>query len=335
MEDSSVPPETLAALCQAYGLTQNGVARRVSERVWRVPTSAGDVAAKRYRAGQHERAAKEAALLEHLNAHADARFRVQSLMRTQCGDAVWTQGDGTAAMLTRWEAGQSRTYDTFTPEEWAALGASLAALHASLDTLDRLPAQDTLSSRLQALEAEALRQELDSAPALAPPGTDVARLRRYTEICLRLLDAHHAGSLAAFPMDDPQRPIHNDYNQFNYLFGDALPPLVLDWEASMGAPREYELVRCLNHLPLEAAQLARTFVHAYLRVRPLRPERMAWAVDAACLQHAAKRWMLQGWLADPRRFDTPLQGALRMVSMMDGARGQLIDFYGRCLEAPH
>lgn len=335
MEDSPVQPEALTALCRAYGLKQNGLARRISERVWRIPTSAGEVAAKLYRAGQHDRAAREAALLTHFNAHADPRFRVQSLLRTTCGDAVWTSGDGSAAMLTRWNGGQSRTYDTFTPEEWAALGASLAALHTCLDTLDRLPMQDTLLSRLQALDADALRQELADAPALAPPGADAARLRQYTETCLRLLDAHHAGSLAAFPTDDPQRPIHNDYNQFNYLFGDALPPLVLDWEASIGAPREYELVRCLNHLPLEAAQLARTFVHAYLRVRPLRPERMAWAVDAACLQHAGKRWMLRGWLADPPRFGTLLQGALRMVSMMDGARGQLIDFYGRCLDAPH
>lgn len=335
MENASAQPHALTAVCQAYGLTQHGLARQVSERVWRVPTAAGDVAAKLYRAGQRERAVKEAAILAHLNAHPDPRFKVQSLMRAPSGDAVWTSGKDASAMLTRWETGQSRTYDTYTPEEWAALGSSLAALHASLDALPRLPMQDTLLSRLQALDADALRQELDDAPARAPAGADVHRLRQYTQTCLRLLDAHHAGSLAAFPKDDPQRPIHNDYNQFNYLFGDALPPLVLDWEASMGAPREYELVRCLNHLPLEAPSLAQAFVHAYLRVRPLRPERMAWAVDAACLQHAGKRWMLRGWLADPPRFDTHLQGALRMVSMMDGARDPLIDFYGRCLQAPH
>lgn len=71
-----------------------------------------------------------------------------------------------------------------------------------------------------------------------------------------MLDRYYPGSIEAFPADDPQHPIHNDYNQFNYLFTGTLPPLIVDWEASIGAPREYELVRCLNHLPLEAPHLA-------------------------------------------------------------------------------
>jgi len=319
-------------LCQAYGLVQNGPPRSVSERVWQLPTTSGDVAVKRYPPGQGDRALKEAAVLAHLGRQDDTRFRVQTLLRTVSGDAVWRAADGTCAMLTRWEPGQFKRYDTYTPGDWAALGTSLAALHARLDGLP-LPRGDTLAARLRALDADTLRCELAKAPTLAPPGTDMPRLHHYVQACLRLIDAHHPGSIAAFPQDDPQWPIHNDYNQFNYLFGGTLPPLVLDWEAAIGAPREYELVRCLNHLPLASPALARIFVQAYLRVRPLRAERMAWAVDTACLQHALKRWMLQGWLADPPRFATHMEGALRMVSMMDGARQQLIDFYGDCLRA--
>ncbi|WP_144640019.1 phosphotransferase enzyme family protein [Bordetella genomosp. 13] len=335
MDDRPPPPEALARLCGSYALTQAGPARRISERVWRLPTATGDVAVKLYRTGQRDRAFKEAALLAHLRAHPDARFRVQDLMVTASGDAVWiSEDDDASAMLTRWETGRFRTYDTYASEEWAALGASLAALHVGLDALRGLPvALDTLSARLRALDADALRRELADAPARAPTHAGSARLRQYVDTCLRLIDAHHPGSLSAFPGGDPQRPIHNDYNQFNYLFGGTLPPLVLDWEASIGAPREYELVRCMNHLPLEAPELAQAFVHAYLHVRPLRAERMAWAVDAACLQHALKHWLLQGWLADPPSFETSLQGALRMVSMMDGARGRLIDFYQQCLHA--
>jgi len=86
-------------------------------------------------------------------------------------------------------------------------------------------------------------------------------------------------------------------------------------------------VRCLNHLPLEAPDSAATFVRGYLQVRPLQRERIAWAVDAACLQHALKRWILQPQHA------SHLDGAIKMVSTMLGARAHLIDFFSRCLDA--
>ncbi len=157
--------------------------------------------------------------------------------------------------------------------------------------------------------------------------------RRYVDLALRLLDRYYPGSIDAFPADDPQHPIHNDYNQFNYLFTGTLPPLILDWEASIGAPREYELVRCLNHLPLEAPHLAEAFVQAYRRTRPVDPARIAWAVDAACLQHALKLWIVQGWLDDPSRFASHLSGAVTMASAMVDARDRLVDFFSRCIEA--
>ncbi|WP_322054396.1 phosphotransferase enzyme family protein [Paraburkholderia bannensis] len=323
------------AICAAYGIAHDGAPRQVSERVWYLSDGHdghGGVAVKLYADEHAARAQKEAAILAHLQAHGDARFRVQSLQRTLAGEALYV-GHDVRALVTRWVPGQTRTYDTFTSGEWEALGASLGALHVSLDSFDAfdsssLSALDTLRARLAAIDADGVRRGLTEAL-----GRDRANLHDYVETSLRLLDAHYPGSLAAFPADDPQHPIHNDYNQFNYLFDGALPPLILDWEAAIGAPREYELVRCLNHLPLEAPHHAAAFVRAYARVRAPRPQNIAWAVDAACLQHALKLWIVQGWLNDPARFAAHLRGATTMVAAFDGARERLIDFYSRCLES--
>ncbi|WP_322088418.1 phosphotransferase enzyme family protein [Burkholderia sp. BCC1999] len=323
---------TFDEIRDAYALGRSEALRRVSDRVWHLPTdSGGGVAVKLYASEHLARATKEAAVLAHLETHGDPRFHVQTLKRTTSGDSLWT-GQGSHAMLTRWEAGQFRTYDTFSAAEWDALGASLAALHLSLAQL-RLPQLDTIRARLAAIDADAVRRSLLDALNHARANDNTANLRRYVDLALRMLDRYYPGSIDAFPADDPQHPIHNDYNQFNYLFTGTLPPLILDWEASIGAPREYELVRCLNHLPLEAPQLAAAFVRGYQRVRPVNPARIAWAVDAACLQHALKLWVVQGWLDDPSRFASHLSGAVTMASAMVDARGHLVDFFSRCTEA--
>lgn len=321
--------QDIDAICLGYGLTPVRAAQAVSERVWHVPTDLGDMAVKIYPEGQETRAANEAAVLGHLQTTDDPRCRVQRIQTTSGGAVLW-KGLGTHALMTRWEAGRFRRYDTFTPAEWQALGASLAALHLGLDPLE-LPAQDTIRSRLSTIDIAAARRELIDDINDCSGHADAVPLLAYRDTCLRMIDQYAPGSLDAFPADDPQHPIHNDYNQFNYLFGDTLPPLILDWEASIGAPREYELVRCLNHLPLESPDLARLFVQAYNEVRPLRIENIAWAVDAACLQHALKHWVLRAWRKDPARFGEHLQGAMRMTSMMEGKRDPLIHFFYGCL----
>ncbi|WP_412021735.1 phosphotransferase enzyme family protein [Burkholderia cepacia] len=322
---------TFDEIRDAYALGRSGPPRQVGERVWHLPADDGGVAIKLYALEHHARAAKEATVLAHFETHGDARFRVQTLKRTTAGAPLWT-GAGSHAMLTHWEAGQFRTYDTFSPSEWDALGASLAALHLSLERL-HLPSLDTIGARLTAIDADAVRRSLLDALDRARSNEGAANLRRYVELALRMLDRYYPGSIEAFPADDPQHPIHNDYNQFNYLFTDLPPPLILDWEAAIGAPREYELVRCLNHLPLEAPHLAEAFVLAYRRVRPVNSARIAWAVDAACLQHALKLWVVQGWLDDPSRFAAHLSGAVTMASAMVDARGRLVDFFSRCVQA--
>lgn len=329
--------DTLAAtfdeIRDAYGLGRGGPPAQVSERVWHLPTDSGaGVAVKRYAGEHHARAVKETAVLAHLETHRDTRFHVQTLKRTRSGESLWS-GQNSHAMLTRWEVGQFKTYDTFSPAEWDALGASLAALHVSLEQL-HLPSLDTIHARLISIDADAVRGSLLDALDRADANAAAApNLRRYVDLALRMLDRYYPGSIEAFPADDPQHPVHNDYNQFNYLFTGTLPPLILDWEASIGAPREYELVRCLNHLPLEAPDRAEAFVRAYQRVRPVNPANIAWAVDAACLQHALKLWIVQGWLDDPSRFASHLNGAATMASAMVDARGHLIDFFSRCVEA--
>ncbi|MCA8294425.1 phosphotransferase [Burkholderia sp. AU30198] len=322
---------TFDEIRDAYALGRSGPPRQVGERVWHLPTDDGGVAIKLYASEHHARAAKEAAVLAHFETHGDTRFHVQVLKRTAAGTSMWT-GSNAHAMLTRWETGQFRTYDTFSPTEWDALGASLGALHTSLDQL-YLPQLDTIRARLTAIDADTVRRSLLDALDRAHSNDGAEHLRRYVDLALRLLDRYYPGSIDAFPADDPQHPIHNDYNQFNYLFTGTLPPLILDWEASIGAPREYELVRCLNHLPLEAPRLAEAFVLAYRRVRPVDSARIAWAVDAACLQHALKLWIVQGWLDDPSRFASHLSGAVTMASAMVDARDRLVDFFSRCMEA--
>lgn len=324
---------TFDEIRDAYGLDRGGPPTQVSERVWHLPTSSGaGVAVKLYALEHHARAVKEAAVLAHLETHGDTRFHVQTLKRTTSGESLWS-GQHSHAMLTRWEAGQFKTYDTFSPAEWDALGASLAALHVSLERL-HLPSLDTIRARLTSIDADAVRRSLlDALDRADASVTAAASLRRYVDLSLRMLDSYYPGSIDAFPANDPQHPIHNDYNQFNYLFTRTPPPLIVDWEASTGAPREYELVRCLNHLPLEAPHLAQAFVRAYLRVRQANPAHIAWAVDAACVQHALKLWIVQGWLDDPSRFASHLNGAVTMASAMVDARGRLIDFFSRCVEA--
>lgn len=321
---------------QAYALGRiHTPPRKLSERVWHLSTDSGDFAVKRYAPEHGARASKEAAILAHLQTQVDARFRVQTLRRTATNEALYIGADF-HALLTHWETGRFKTYDTFTLAEWEALGMSLAALHLRLDGL-RLSSPDmsfdTIHARLAALDFDEIRQSLHDALTQSQSKQNTDKLHLYVDVALRLIDAHYPGALAAFPHDDPQAPIHNDYNQFNYLFADTLPPVIVDWEAAIGAPREYELVRCLNHLPIEAPQLAEAFVRAYVRVRPVRPECVAWAVDAACLQHALKLWVVRGWLDDPARFAAHLNGAVTMATAMAGAREPLIAFFSRCVEA--
>lgn len=324
--------ELADTICHAYGLHGRGQAQPVGFRVWRLPTACGDVAVKLFEVDQYAIASKEATLLAHLATHVDERFRVQRLLFTLDGTPLLPTPDH-YVVLTHWETGSFKSYDRFSQDEWHALGRSLAALHLCMDTVPQRVGE-TLLARLQAIDGDDERRRIaqDRARLPAHASLHTRSMHDYLDTCLRLIDNHYPACIAGFPEGDPQYPIHNDYNQFNYLFGDTLPPLVLDWEASIGAPREFEVVRCLNHLPLESPTCACIFIQGYLQVRPLHAERMAWAVDTAIMMHGLKHWLLHGWLDDPPRFETRLLGALRITAILDNAREPLVDFFTRHVE---
>jgi Ser/Thr protein kinase RdoA (MazF antagonist) len=321
-------------LSTRYALAFHGEGQPVTGRVTRWRSDTGDVAVKAFAAGDRVRGEWEAGVLAFLgNGAARPDVHVQTPVPTRDGAPWADDGAGGCVLVTRWVTGHYRAYDTYAAQEWAALGRALGSLHACLDAMPG-EAPETLSARLGRIDPDRERARLAIAgrPLPSHPWIDAAWLAHYLALCRAMLLACHAGALDAFPTDDPQRPIHNDYNQFNYLFGDTLPPTIIDWEASIGAPREFEVVRCLNHLPLQSPALARAFVHGYLERRVLRAGLMPWAVDVACLMHATKHWVLQGWLDGRPGFDRRLLGAMDMVSLLARERARLAGFFVDTIE---
>lgn len=256
----------------------------------------GDVAVKR---GDHVEL--EAALLAHLGAATDPRYRVQELVRVD-GDAL----------VTRWIDGVHKSYTEIARDEWGALGRELAALHDRLDAYDGPIAK--LSQRPRDLDGE--RAALEALAVHAELAAHVRAQIAMLEEC---------GPRARIMPADRERPIHDDYNQFNYLFDGRTPPVILDWEGAIGAPREYEVVRCMNHLPLVGREMADAFVGGYRGERALDAAKLAWAVDAALTEHAVKRWPLERWIAGGAR--GPLPGSVAVLRALAGARDTLVDYF--------
>jgi Ser/Thr protein kinase RdoA (MazF antagonist) len=307
-----------------------GQLRPAGERVWRLPAAGGDVAIKFYPAGQEAEARREARMLDFLGAAQDPGYRVQTLLRTGAGEPLLA-GERGSYVLTRWEAGRFKPYQEISGAEWAALGRSLAALHLRLERMDT-DGLATLGASLRGIDFARECERIATARAQLrrlPAGFEDAG--GYLDQRLQLIERCGPNSIAGFPADEPQRAIHNDYNQYNYLFYGDLPPLILDWEAAIGAPREFEVVRCLNHLPLVAPALGRAFVEAYLQVRPLRAERLAWAVDTALLLHALKHWPLENCLHDAEHFSGHLRGSMELVWQLAGQRDRLLAFFHGCV----
>jgi Ser/Thr protein kinase RdoA (MazF antagonist) len=311
---------------EAYGLVAGEGPRAVTSRVLRVATTTGDVAVKVFPTAEESRARLEAKLLAHLDAVEDARYRVQTLLRTAAGEPLFA-GDGETVLLTRWEAGVYKPYTEITADEWAALGRSLGALHARLDAAD-LVMPDRLSTRIRERDLDRERATLERHRTLAVE-RDPARagaLSHYFDARRLLLDERANRCLQRLPAD-PERPIHNDYNQYNYLFREGGPPLILDWERAIGAPREYEVVRCLNQLPLVAPVLARRFIDGYLEARPLGAAALTWAVDAALTEHAVKHWPIDAWLAGAPDAEARLTATLETVETIAAGREPLDWFF--------
>jgi Ser/Thr protein kinase RdoA (MazF antagonist) len=319
----------------AFGLTPLGDPVVVTPRVSRWMTDAGALALKTYTASERTRGMQEAALLAFLGGTArDGAYRAQTLVFARNG-MPWADDGERRVVATRWLPGEYRPYTTYSIKEWAALGGSLAALHQALDHWSA-PLAETLSSRLRRIDpdVELARLALPSRELPEHPQITAEWVATYLEACRELLFACYSGALTGMPVDDPERPIHNDYNQFNYLFDGQLPPMILDWEKAIGAPREFEVVRCLNHLPLRAPGAATAFLDGYLGKRPLDASRLRWAVDVSCLMHATKHWVLEGWLEGREGFDERLLGAMEMTSMLSRGCGELAAFYIEHVPSP-
>jgi Ser/Thr protein kinase RdoA (MazF antagonist) len=313
----------LRAIAAAYALQDARILGTRDTRVVQVGSARGAVAVKSFTNDEWPRAQLEAGLLAHLE-QPSAGYRVQTLLRTTANAPLLALDDG-AVLVTRWEAGHSKDYREIARDEWRALGASLAALHTRLDDYPRPLARlsATIGARDPAAERAAIAAVRARAEAHDP--ARAALVARYLEDRLRLL-ARHAEAARAIP-DDRENPIHNDYNQYNYLFDGRTPPVILDWEGAIGAPREYEVVRCLNHLPIEAPVVARAFVDGYRAQRPLRPAALRWAVAAALTEHAVKHWPLHRFLRDEPESGARLDGTMPMVHALVTDDDALLRFF--------
>ena len=319
-----VRPQTAARIAEAFGLTLiEGSLRRVSARVWRAQTPEGAVALKCF---DDPRVAEvEAGLLGHLQGGGGGLYRVQELVRGPCGSPC-LEVEGRRVMVTRWSEGEHRGYRDIDARGWAALGRGLAALHLRLDSAPRIAGLASLSEGLQgcSLEVERariVRQRVD----LEALGVSAAVLS-CLEDRLVLLDDHLGPCLASWPAG-ASSPIHNDYNVHNFLFGRVGPPAILDWDRAVRAPRAYEVVRCLNHLPIEAPSLARAFAGAYLEVRPLDPEVLTWAVHAALVSHGLKHWPVELMLEGAEGAGDRLIATGEVVRALAEGRGALFWFF--------
>ena len=311
----------IAALAAHYGLEAVAVAS-VSDNVVRARTQRGDFAVKTFVAADLDRAEREAALLAHFAA-GSPQVRVPALVRTVNGAACARVEDG-ALVVMSWCTGHQQAYTSITEPEWFALGNELAALHTRLDDFSgSLPRASELDFDLDAGRGAMIA---DRARALAKDPVRGEVIARYIDARLALLDVRGPRGLRRPP--GAESPIHNDYNQHNYLFDGTLPPVILDWEGAIAATREYEVVRCLNHLPLVAPAHATAFVTGYRERRPLDREGLRWAIDRSLLEHALKSWPLDRWLGEVPGADDALSGSMEVLHALAAGTAQLAAFFG-------
>lgn len=324
------PPTSDARLRAAFAIDSDVLDVAVTDRV----TRAGDLAVKSFGPEQIPRARLEAAVLSHLHQAAASNlleeilgtgYRVPSIVRTRTDDDLHVDGRG-ALLATRWEAGVHRAWADIPLDGWWALGASLGALHRRLDEPGAPPPPERLGDRVRARSLRAERDQLVAHRADAARRDDPAApaTLRLLDARLRLLDARAVSEL---PAGCDGALIHNDYNQHNFLFSDDPRPLVLDWERAIGAPREYEVARCLAHLPAAWPTAARFFLDGYLTARPLDPAALVACVDVALTEHAVKHWPVARWLAGEPGAGARIEALAPVVEALADGGAALDAFY--------
>lgn len=326
MTRAPAPDPCVDRAATAYDLPPGAAPRRVTERVLQV----GGLALKSFAPEQTPRARLEASILRHLAG--GEGYRVQTIVRTRTGADLHLDADG-ALLANRWEPGVHRDHRDIPPDVWWRLGASLGSLHARLDApgaptpLAQLG--DLVCARDLAAERRCLLAHREAAARRDDPATPSAF--RLLDARLRLLDEHGVSDL---PPSRDRGLIHHDFNQHNYLFSDHPTPLVLDWERAIGAPRAYEVVRTLSHLPVARPEAARAFVDGYRSRRPLDSDDLAACVAVALTEHAVKHWPVARWLAGEPDAGARIEALTPVVvTLADEAEG-LAAFYRAIGDAP-
>lgn len=268
-------------------------------------------------------AARESSILQHL-ANAELACGIQRLRLCTSGDALAATSLG-PMMASKWIDGASKPYRQIDAEGWSQLGRALASLHQALVSFGG-EVHESLSDSLQALAIESERTRIASdrqaLHAIAAPSAALA----LQDARLHLLESHAAPCMATWPTMAPQL-LHNDYNVHNYLFDAGGALSVIDWDRCVLGPREYEVVRCLNHLPLESPGFASAFLAGYTERAVLDAGLVEWAVHASMLSHASKHWPNELALAGAPGALERLVALEPMVSRLANNEGMLTSFF--------
>lgn len=314
----------LQRVCAAYALGV-GDCVPLSARVTRMSGADSDVVIKVFGADEILRARTEVALLQRVAATKSPWFRGQQLLLTAT-EAPSFHLDGHPVLVTRFQAGIKKKYSELSAYEWGTLGTALAALHDALEGLDpaALPLP-SLHHSLAHLDVPGEIQRLAQDRKLVQEREGSRYFDSFFDA--RALLLRERGTRCRDHIIDGWTPIHNDYNENNYLFTVGLPPLIIDWDRAIIGIREYEVVRCLNHLPLLAPHLALAFIDGYRARHPLRGEALAWSVDASFVSHALKHWPVGLCLRGEDGARDRLVAMAEMVDVLLRRRRELDSFF--------
>jgi len=264
--------------------------------------------------GDLDRGRRESAILAHLAKQASCPALVPEVVHTAQG-IPFSGSEAGLYVVTRWCPGRQVPWDELSTRDWRAIGRTLAVLHGGLRDLVHVEIRESLAGRLRERSlADERRQILELQPRmaarLARDGEGFAGLFDLCDLRLAALDravefgrsAPVVDSLAARSMEEIEQPIHNDFNMYNLLI-DESDVVVVDWERSILAPPFYEVVRCLQHMPVVSPDEASAFLRGYLGARRAESgggaEPMDWrgCLGAQLEDLACKSWPSEALLA--------------------------------------
>jgi len=344
--DDGLIARVSAGVIAWFALGANARVTALTRRVARVTTDDGAFAVKVFAAAEKREGLVESAMLRALSravAQRPMMVRVQQLVASRDGAFVVEVGDadhvGSIAFVTRFEEGVQRSFEEVDDDTWFTLGRGLGALHDAIDESETLPAHllPDLVQQLADTDVDSGRVRIEGQQRAwrdrGIVGDDYFddRVALLYENAARVKDGIDGVSDVAGQVVAPieRLPIHNDYTVRNHLFarGAGVPPLILDFDRAVLAPREYEVVRCLNHLPLVAPTSAARFVDGYASLRALRRQALDWSVSAALLSHALKHWPVDRVLHGDRETQPLLHGSAMLAAALRGQAPALRAFF--------